>query len=51
MKFPTTAPVGPLCRPTTSSTVIPTVIRTFARLATTNWVERSSTRKSDVSCS
>ena len=43
--------VGPLCSPTTSSTVMPTVISTLATLASRNEVERSSTRKSEVSCS
>jgi hypothetical protein len=32
-------------------TVEPTVISTFATLAATNAVERSSTRNSEVSCS
>ena len=41
----------PLSSTTTSRIVAPTVSRTFVRLASTNATERSSTRKSDVSCS
>jgi hypothetical protein len=41
----------PLSSATTRSSVAPTVTRMFVRLAETNATERSSTRKSDVSCS
>jgi hypothetical protein len=44
-------PIGPWSSTTTRSSVAAIVRRTFARLAETNATERSSTRKSDVSCS
>jgi hypothetical protein len=51
VKFPTITPSAPCSNTMTSSTVVAIVSRTFARLAATNAVERSSTRKSAVSCS
>jgi hypothetical protein len=44
-------PIGPWSSATTRRSVAPIVSRTFARLAETNAVDRSSTLKSDVSCS
>ncbi len=51
VKLPTITPSAPCSQTTTSSTVAPIVIAMFARLASTNAVERSSTRKSAVCCS
>ncbi len=51
MKLPTMTPIGPLSSTTTRSSVAPIVRKMFARLAETKATERSSTRKSDVSCS
>src|SRR5262245_42162712 len=44
-------PVAPHSRLTTKKTVAQIVIATLTRLAVTNATERSSTRKTEVSCS
>ena len=51
MKLPTITPIAPLCQTATSRIVATTVMITFASVAATYETERSSTRKSAVSCS
>ena len=50
VKLPTTSPTAPQWKTATKSTIAATVISTFATLAIAYCVERSSTRKSAVSC-
>jgi hypothetical protein len=51
VKLPTITPTAPLCQTATRRIVAATVITTLAIVAATYETERSSTRKSDVSCS
>ena len=50
VKLPTISPIAPQCSTTMKSTVSRIVSRTLAMLAIANATERSSTRKSAVSC-
>ena len=50
MKLPTTSPTAPQWKTATNTTIAQTVMRTFATLAIAYCTDRSSTRKSAVSC-
>ncbi len=50
VKLPTTRPTAPQWKTATKSTIAATVMSTFATLAIAYCVDRSSTRKSAVSC-
>ena len=50
VKLPTTRPTEPQWNTATNTTIAATVISTLATLAIAYCTDRSSTRKSDVSC-
>ena len=50
LRFPTMIPIGPWCLTTTKSTVNPTVMAMFARVAIENATDRFSARKRFVIC-